>query len=887
MLKIVLIVVQVGLSLGQVSLIFLVDLMVTPVTLVKEEAIKLIHAVFILWDHYTASVQEQAREMLVHLIHELVTTKIEPQTLILAKSQIEGVVEAIRTNSSRISWAYESNTRKDEDDGGSRVPPAMTTLTAEIVAIFNLAFDNFSDTWAKEALHWASICPVRHLACRSFQVFRCISVSLDARMLADMLARLSNTIADEHTDYQTFSMEILTTLKVIIGALEPKNLLRYPQLFWTTCACLNTIHEREFHETLGMLEKFLEKLDLSDPDVTEAMMKGLPGKWDGGFEGLQPLLYKGLKSADSLDKTLGVLQQLTELPDCQLVGSDNRLLYSVLANLPHWLRSLELDTIDSTATVSAQRLARVATTEGHELLATCLDRFAVNEITTCHEMLKLCIQALKSAYYPGSDASSLIFMMGLLTNKNSWFRIKTMDILCQLIPIVNMKNPSITVHGPDLISPLLRLLQTEHCTQALEVMDYIMEVAATPMEKHHMRMSMASGSAKAIRKEYERTQSLYGIPHSSGWSIPTPAIYSSMTRHNVHAVFYTCGDSELLEDPETATPDVEFQGDDGYTDSYFPPQSRAETIRSLEAADTNVSDLVNTLDSLDDFFDDVEGGDILTPTGTSHSLGSAITIPTLTEHSTDLYDEQTAPILRQSLSRTISSTHVQDGIAEAVPLPGMGHRTQPSLSTGYSASTQTSFSSIDELGGPGPSLPSSTKKPALQASISPVTHQRPGLHARSITSPANQFPISQPTGSGMTALPENMIFRSQDDYADQYDEALLSDGENSPFPSLNMTMYNQGKSEYQTTPTSATETGGAFSMQGVRRGMRRLTGGKSESQREKEKIRDVARLRGQSGGQGQVAVAMQSPRVPRVPAEFLTGNATNISGVSPTASPGL
>ena len=869
--------------------------MVTPVTLGKDEAIKLIHAVLILWDHYTASVQEQAREMLVHLIHELVTTKIEPQILNAAKSKIESLVEAIRTNSSGISWSYESNTRKDEDDGGSRVPPAMTALTADIVRIFNLAFDSFSDSWAREALHWASICPVRHLACRSFQVFRCISVSLDARMLADMLARLSNTIADEHTDYQTFSMEILTTLKVIIDALEPKNLLRYPQLFWTTCACLNTIHEREFYETLGMLEKFLDKMDLSASEVTEAMIKGLPSTWDGGFEGLQALLYKGLKSADSLDKTLLILHKLAELPDCQLVGDDNRLLYCVLANLPRWLRTFDLDAVDQVAMAYAQRLVDVAKREGHELLSNCLARFTNNEISNSQEMLAKTIQALKVAYFSTSDASSLIFMIGLLTNKTPWYRIKLMDILCEMIPLVNMKNPSITTHGPDLISPLLRLLQTEHCAQALEVMDYIMEVAATPMEKHHMRMSMASGTAKAIRKEYERTQSLYGIPHSSGWSIPMPAIYSSVTRHNVHAVFYTCGDSDFIKDQETTTPDVEFQGDDGYTDSYFDPQCGTETVRSLEAADTNVSDLVHTLDSLDDFFDDVEGDDVLTPTGTSHLMASTLTIPNLTEHSTEMYDEQTAPILRQSLSRMTPATNVEDGFSEVGALPGIGQRHQPSVSSqGYAASTQTSFSSIDELGGPGPSLPNSTKKPSIQTSVSPVAHQRPGLHARSITFPANQFQISQPTASGLAAMPENVSFRSHDNFTDQYDEALLSDGENSPFPQLSMTMSDQSKSlsgpgpsEYETTPTSATETGGSFSIQGMRRGMRRLTGGKSESQKEKDKIKDIARLRGQSGGQNLMSGAIPSPRVPRVPPEYLTGAASNMNGVSPAPSPGL
>lgn len=865
--------------------------MVTPMTLAKDEAIKLVHAVLILWDHYTTSVQEQAREMLVHLIHELVTTKIDPQLLSSAKSQIDNLVEDVRTNHTRVSWSYENNTRKDEHDGGSRVPPAMTVLSSQIVKIFNLAFENFSDAWAKEALHWASICPVRHLACRSFQVFRCISVTLDTRMLADMLARLSNTIADEQMDYQTFSLEILTTLKVIIGALEPKNLLRYPQLFWTTCACLNTIHEREFYETLGMLEKFTEKLDLSTPEVTDTMMKAQPGKWEGGFEGVQQLLYKGLKSADSLDKTLLILHNLTELPDCELVGQEDRLLYCTLGNLPRFLRSFDLDNVDPAAVASAQRLANVADAEGQDLLSSCLRKFANQEYATSKEMLAATIHAVKVTYFPAQDAQTLIFMIGLLTNKTPWFRVKLMDILCELIPVVNMKSSAITTHGPDLISPLLRLLQTEHCTQALEVMDYIMEVSVTPMEKHHIRMSMASGSAKAIRKEYERTQSLYGIPHSSGWSIPMPAIYSSMTRHNVHAVFYTCGDSEALQDQETTTPDVEFQGDDGYTDSYFPPQSRAETIRSMEAAaDTNVSDLVNTLDSLDDFFDDVDSDHALTPAGSTQLGVSTITISTLPDQSTALYDEQTAPILRQSLARTSSLTNVQDGFTEAGPLPGMTHRNQPSLSSlSYTGTAQTSFSSIDELGGPGPSLSSTTKRPVLQTALSPVNQTRPGLHARSITSPANQFPVSQPTSNAFAPMPTGGSFRSQDDYADQYDEAVMSDGENSPFPSLMMTASNQGRilsgpgpSEYQTTPVSATESGGAFSLQGMRRGMRRLTGGKSESQKEKEKVRDMARLRGQSGGHSQLPGTLQSPRVPKVPLEYL-----NASGQSPTASPGL
>ena len=111
-------------------------------------------------------------------------------------------------------------------------------------------------------------------------------------MLADMLARLSNTIAEEETDYQTFSMEILTTLKIIISSLSPQDLMRYPQLFWTTCACLNTIHEREFMESLGMLEKYLDKVNLGDPAVVAKLKENQPPKWEGDFDGIQVLIYK-------------------------------------------------------------------------------------------------------------------------------------------------------------------------------------------------------------------------------------------------------------------------------------------------------------------------------------------------------------------------------------------------------------------------------------------------------------------------------------------------------------------------------------------------------------------------------------------------------------------
>jgi hypothetical protein len=879
---------QQGLSLGQIALIFLVDLMVAPVSLSTDHAIKLVHVVLILWDHYILSVQEQAREMLVHLVHELVTAKISDEVLTPQKSKIERLVEAMRRDEQRVVWSYEDN-GKEDDDQSSRVPAAMAYLSKELVELFGLAYENFTDVWAKEALQWASQCPVRHLACRSFQVFRCISVTIDARMLADMLARLSNTIADEQTDYQTFSLEILTTLKIIIGALDLQDLLRYPQLFWTTCACLDTIHEREFYEALGMLERLLDRLDLTDPMIVKSLLNGKPSNWEGGFSGIQRLVYKGLRSADSLDRTLTVLHRLAALPNNELVGDDDRLLYSVLANLPRFLRQFDLEVPDSRTNACAEQLSAIARVRKLSSLSHSLTRLIRNDYDCGQAFLASIVGAIRSTFFPQHDSQSLIFMIGLLTNSINWFRVKTLEVLCILIPEVNMKSPQISVHGPDLISPLLRLLQTDLCPQALEVMDHIMEVSGHPMEKHHMRMSMASGSARAVRKEYESTKSLYGIPLPSGWSMPMPAVSSSRTRNNVHAVFHTCGDSETLQENAASTPEFEFHADDGYSDSYFP-DDRNNTMKSADTvADKTMGDLVHNLDDLDDFFNDADekDGDVDTQ---RTPIPSYISVH---EDGAHVYDQQTAPILRKSLARTPSSASFQNGLAESRP-PTSHHiypQAQPVMNPG--AFNAPLSAQLDD--GPGPSLPTSSKKTTLTpaTAAAPI---RPGLHSRSITSPANQFPLSQPTA--VPYIPQHTyadVGLIEEDRGPYDEDAFMSDSENTPFPSLITTTSNtlraypvpdsasqsQGMS-YRPSPTSATESSGPFS--GVRRGMRRLTGGKSESQKEKERVREMARMRAFSGGQGTGAPA-NSPRVPRVPLEYLNNTTNTSSPTSPGYSP--
>lgn len=802
--------------MGQLCLILLVDLMVSPLALNKESVPLLLQAVLVLWDHYTPVVQDQAREMLVHLIHELVISKIDVGNTTPDKEYIEDFIESIRQHHPKVVWSYDDANGKVEDESDSRVPEAMHNVATEVVKIFSITYPGIREEWGKTTLSWATNCPVRHLACRSFQLFRCILSSLDQNMLGDMLARLSNTISDEDDEIITFSMEILTTLKTVIEALANNDLIQYPQLFWTACACLQTVHEAEFLESLAILDKLLDKLDLGDPAVLKLLRESYPSQWDGTFDGLAELVYKGIKSSTCYDRTLKILEKLAALPPSDLIGSDDVLLFTILANLPRYLRLFEKEGRDTLVLASADNIANIAECKGHNDISDALRSLAVMRYRTDKDFLTQIVASIREAFFPDHDFKTLVFLMGLLLNKHAWVKIRTMQLLCFIIPDVDMKKPEVTSKGSDLISPLLRLLQTEFCLQALQVLDNVLTIpltgASTPLDRHHLRMSMAgSHSSKAFRKEYERTQSLYGIPEETGWSIPMPAVHSVLTRHNVHAVFYSTVANEAAT-AEVSTPKIEFRAEEyppSFSGAYFPADDRTATMTSdATRNDGHIGDLVMTLDSLDDFFEeedtimDFNGeGHMPSSPGMSRFQNGGLQVR---EH---LYDQQTAPLLHKSLTRNASVSSFQTGFADMKVTPTRD---------------------------PGVMTPTAFTSP--QAPNLPVP--RPGMHSRSVTSPALS---QQRTPPGPGPGPGPVI--------DEYDETLSDD---------DLTLGRApSASDYRSNHSFDHHARGPFAntRAGIRSHMRRLTGG---GERDKEKSRDAMRT-----------ALQRSPQVPKVPDVYL------------------
>ena len=805
-------------------MIFLVDLMVSPMKLSKESVPLLLQIVMVLWDHYTALVQDQAQEMLVHLIHELVITKIEDDSTTPNKKTIESFVEAIRQHEPNVVWTYDEVDGKAlQDDNkspasatvqeGSRVPASMFYVTTEVVNLFRIAYPQIQAQWAKLSLNWATSCPVRHTACRSLQVFRCILTSFDRAMLSDILARLSNTIVDKTQEVQIFSLEILTTIQTIIEALAPTDLLQYPQLFWTTCACLDTIYEREFIATLHILEKLLEKIDFSNASVVAMLEKAKPKDWRGQFEGIAPLVYKGLKSDMSVDKTLQVMNRLVTLPSNELIGTRSRLLFGTLANLPAILQSFEDKITKSECYQSAQALASVANfQEGCQEVSQVLNTFAKARYLSSDDFLSQVIAALRQAFFPTWELKTLIFLIGLLTNRLDWYKLKTLKILLFIIRDVDTRRTEIVSQGPDLISPLLRLLQTQYCDQALEVLDHMMIMSETPMSKHHLRMSMVGCGQRNERQAYDRTQSLYGIPEETGWSIPMPALHTNSCRENMQAVYLACLQADSAKAEATPTPEIEFHVDEDHQGSYFPMERSGTLTSEHSLADSGVGtmdggmgDLVNKLDSLDDFFgtddadEDTNRYSNVTITPHNHN----------TDNNAEFYDQQTAPILHHSLNRTpsVSSLHNDNSYQDRY------HDLR--IPSGTSMNP-TAFN-------PSPTVPVNTILPPAAQPI------RPALHSRSVTSPTNN--LTKAANSVGPPLPSD----------DEADETISED-------------------ERSTTHVGARLLG-STSLRGAQSNIRKMAPGlEGKDYRQRGLLRAQSRSKSQAPG---------SPSVPKVPEAYL------------------
>ncbi|WRT66978.1 uncharacterized protein IL334_003943 [Kwoniella shivajii] len=485
----------------------------------------LLHAALIHADHASSALHDQAQTVLFQTLRAWICDLSNVPTgdaAAIWSTAEQKLTSLARTTSTAFWKANDTGT----PESAFLAPPRMTNLIMKILGILLPLQPRIRQQWGELALSWATSCPIRHLACRSFQVFRILSPKVNPRMVSDILARLSSTIASPSPEIQAFNQEVLRTFAAIVQNLTMSEAVSYPQIFWCSTACLTTPYENEFTEVIELLSHVLDKTNLSDPSVVGHLLSFRPPDWVGPAPYLQSLLLVGLRSSKTAFLTFDLIRRLTSASQDDLIDpSSDRLLHGFIAALPWMLHSLEVGEPNEELASMALDLASIADLQEHASFSRLLTSFARVRFRAKDDFIRQAASLLRD-YMSTHSLDIVTLLLGFILNPHDWMREKSMSILKLVLQSPEARVP-IQSHGSELLIPLLRLVSTKHSSQALDVLDMpITSMSTDPM------ISLSPNSSAS--------GDIFGPIEESGWSVPRSKDLSSLTKENVHAVFNTC-----------------------------------------------------------------------------------------------------------------------------------------------------------------------------------------------------------------------------------------------------------------------------------------------------------------------------------------------------------
>ncbi|KAL5476804.1 TAO3 [Sanghuangporus weigelae] len=569
------------LGAGQFALLFLGDVALSRAWDMKKTLPNILQGVFSHIGHRNPFVREQVRNLLFQTLRAWLAgyDRLSTQSASPSVASMRSALPALECDSATLFWT--------EDDSPSHIGEKMRGLCTLVLQWLSPLHPDLADEWGSLALLWGTTCSIRPIAFRSLQVFRSLMPKITQADLAQLLGRLSNTIAAQEANLHPFTVELIVTLSSVVHS-DSLDLSLLPQLYWCTVACLSTPIEAEFLQLLEMLEYLLNRLDLNDSYVQEVLIANRPENFTGA-QFLHPLLLNGLRSVKTYSRTFWILKRLSDVEDSALIdpsGSRVRDMYTLI--LPWCLQSMEESSKDELVVEFSNNIAKFAEDEDRSSLSRIMTSFAKSRFRTKDDFMRQAAAALREHYAPDQWTDVVSLLMSLVLNSERWLQAKTMQILKVLFQLRETRNP-VDRLGSELLMPLLRLLQTDLASQALDVLDEPISISGGLAAKHVLRMSMHLGSVP--RQETPVDTEVFGVPEESGWSVARPDRLREICRRNVMAVFDTC---KMPTRPSR----IEFE---------------PEVDRFADTFEDDLGDLVQNLHELSTFFRGDADGEAQSP----------------------------------------------------------------------------------------------------------------------------------------------------------------------------------------------------------------------------------------------------------------------------------
>ncbi|KAG0453972.1 hypothetical protein HPP92_025276 [Vanilla planifolia] len=499
------------LSRADIALILLAEIAYENDEDFRENLPLLFHVTCVSMDSSEDIVLEHCKNLLVNLLYSLAGRHLELYGIENSegenKHKVESLIKYIQSKRACLMWENEDPTLVRNE------LPSSALLSALVLDMVDAIFfqGDLRETWGTEALKWAMECTSRHLACRSHQIYRALKPTVKSDNCVLLLRCLHRCLGNPVPAVLGFVMEILLTLQVMVENLEPEKVILYPQLFWGCVAMMHTDFVHVYCQVLELFSRVIDRLSFHDRTTENVLLSSMPRDEldtngsdaselhreesrsgteplpSGGkvpiFEGVQPLVLKGLMSTISHGSAIEVLSQIT-IPSCDSIfgNPETRLLMHITGLLP-WLGLQLIKDLPIVAPASplqqmyqkacfvASNIAFWCRSKALDDLAEVFLAYSQGEIASTEELFTRAAPAICTEWFPKHSSLALGHLLRLLERGP----VDYQRVILLLLKALLHQTPVDAAQSPHVYSIVSQLVESTLCWEALSVLEALLQ----------------------------------------------------------------------------------------------------------------------------------------------------------------------------------------------------------------------------------------------------------------------------------------------------------------------------------------------------------------------------------------------------------------------------
>ncbi|PPD74024.1 hypothetical protein GOBAR_DD29046 [Gossypium barbadense] len=518
---------QHSLTRADIALILLAEIAYENDEDFREHLPLLFHVTFVSMDSSEDIVLEHCQHLLVNLLYSLAGRHLELYEVESSdgenKQQVVSLIKYVQSKRGSMMW-------ENEDPTVTRTElPSAALLSALVQSMVDAIFfqGDLRETWGVEALKWAMECTSRHLACRSHQIYRALRPSVTSDTCVLLLRCLHRCLGNPMPPVLGFIMEILLTLQVMVENMEPEKVILYPQLFWGCVAMMHTDFVHVYCQVLELFSRVIDRLSFRDRTIENVLLSSMPrdelDSSDIGdlqrmeskgydlpvtsgnlpaFEGVQPLVLKGLMSTVSHGVAIEVLSRIT-VHSCDSVFGDRetRLLMHITGLLPWLCLQLSKDPLVGPASPLQQQhhkacsvaanIAIWCRAESLDELATVFMAYSGGEITSIENLLACVSPLLCNEWFPKHSALAFGHLLRLLERGP----VEYQRVILLMLKALLQHTPMDSAQSPHMYAIVSQLVESTLCWEALSVLEALLQSCSSLTGSHpHESGSFENGT---------------------------------------------------------------------------------------------------------------------------------------------------------------------------------------------------------------------------------------------------------------------------------------------------------------------------------------------------------------------------------------------------------